>query len=78
MNRNDKSCKILRTAQEIMDFLGGISRSTFKKWVERGLPCAIEDGAWWAHTENLEDFFKLYTRRTIKKFPDDLERSNKK
>jgi hypothetical protein len=33
------------------------------KWIKDGMPVLIVDNKWTAHKENLEDFFKAYTRK---------------
>lgn len=48
---------------EISKFLNNASDYKLKKYVAAGMPVLIEDGRWLAHRENIEDFFKKYTRR---------------
>jgi hypothetical protein len=66
--------KILSSKQEIMDYIG-CSWRTFRKYVEVGLPARYEEGRWIAHSDNIDDFFKSYTRvsmkNVIKTIPDD-------
>jgi len=50
---------------EISTFLGGASDYMLKKYLEMGLPVAIEGTLWIAHKENIEEFFKHYTRRKV-------------
>jgi hypothetical protein len=52
--------------KRISEYLDGASDHLLKKWIERGMPVLIEDGRWTAHSENLEDFFKAYTRKRAK------------
>ena len=51
---------------EISAYLNNASDYLLKKWVREGMPVLIEDGRWLAHKENLEDFFRHYTRRRVK------------
>ena len=54
---------------EISAYLNNASDYLLKKWVREGMPVLIEDGPngrWLAHKENLEDFFRHYTRRRAK------------
>ncbi len=49
--------------KRISEYLDDASDHLLKKWIEKGMPVLIEDGRWMAHRENLEDFFKAYTRK---------------
>ena len=51
---------IIWTSEGIAKYLG-TSRSKFYALVKMGLPAAIVQGTWCAHTENLEEFFKTIT-----------------
>ena len=55
-------CRLLKNKVEIMAYLGNISDYTFRKYRKMGMPCRFEDGNWLAHTDNIDDFFKAYTR----------------
>lgn len=48
-----------------MDYIGCSWRS-FKRYVECGLPARYEEGRWMAHSDNIDDFFKSYTRVSMK------------
>jgi len=50
---------------EIRKFLGDASDYMMKKYLEMGMPVVIENKQWLAHKENIEDFFKLYTRKKV-------------
>jgi len=56
--------------KRISEYLDDASDHLLKKWIERGMPILIEDGRWTAHKENLEAFFKAYTRKRAK--PDQI------
>jgi hypothetical protein len=66
-----KSDKILSSKDEIKEFLGNITDYMFKKYIERGLPARYEDRRWSAHTDNLDDFMKAYTRISMKVMPEE-------
>jgi len=64
--------KILIGAKAIMDYLV-ISRPTFRKFIEMGMPATVIDGRWYAHTDNLDKFFQKITWVSIKDVPEDAE-----
>jgi len=66
------NCKLLIGAQQIMTYLG-ISKPTFYKFVKIGLPAVVIDNRWYAYTENIDDFVKSLTRKTIRDIPEDAE-----
>lgn len=68
-----KSCKILGSKDEIKAYLGIASDQLFQKYVERGLPARYEDRRWVAHTDNLDDFMKAYTRVSMKNVIRNIE-----
>jgi len=53
---------LLDGKEAIRDFIGTPSDYMLRKWVKAGMPVRLEDGRWLAHKENLDDFFKKYTR----------------
>jgi hypothetical protein len=57
----DKS-GLLEGKDEIMQFLH-TTEYKLKKYVAMGMPVVIEDGRWLAHKDNIDEFFKAYTRR---------------
>ncbi len=63
-------CKILQTKEEIKTYLNNISDYQFKKYIEKGMPARFEDGRWIAHTDNLDEFFRAYTRISMGKVSD--------
>ena len=68
-----KSCKLLTSKDEIKAYLGISSDGSFKKYIEKGLPARYEDRRWVAHTDNVDEWMKGYTRVQMKKVPDDEE-----
>ena len=73
----NKSGKILTSKQEIKQYIGGISDYLFKKYISSGMPARYEDNRWTAHADNIDDFFKQYTRVSMKNLlqaiPEDAE-----
>ncbi len=63
--------RILTSRQEIMDY-AGISRILYMKFIKLGMPVLYVDGRCYAHTDNLDDFFKAVTRVSSKNLPDDV------
>ncbi len=61
---------LLDGKDEIRDFLNGASDHKLKKYVEAGMPVRIVDGKWYAHIENIEAFFRTWTRIRTKTVPD--------
>lgn len=67
----DKS-GLLDGKDEIREFLNNASDYKLRKYVKAGMPVLIEDGRWLAHRENLDEFFKHYTRKKCDQLPDDF------
>lgn len=53
---------LLDGKDEIRKFLRNASDYKLRKWIQAGMPVLIDDGRWLAHQDNLEDFFRKYTR----------------
>ena len=60
------SSGLLDGKNEISEFLNGASDYKLKKYVAAGMPVLIDEGRWLAHRDNLEDFFRAYTRKRAK------------
>lgn len=59
-----KTSWLLDGKEEIREFLNGASDYKLKKWVNAGMPILIDGkGGWVAHAENIQEWFKAYTRR---------------
>ena len=70
----ERAPKILRTKTEIMGYLRISSEDIFYRLIQEGMPCAVIDGRWYAHTENLDDYFKhILLLANIKHIPKDAE-----
>ncbi len=50
---------------EISKFLNNASDYMLEKFVKMGMPVVIEGNMWFAHRENIEEFFKHYTRKRV-------------
>jgi len=61
---------LLDGKDEISEFLNGAGDKKLKKYLKAGLPVLIEDGRWLAHKDNIEEFFKIYTRKKVTNIPD--------
>ena len=57
---------LLDGKQAICDYLG-ISDYKFGRFIAKGMPARFEDGRWYAHKENLEAYFQVYTRHQERK-----------
>jgi len=66
------SSGLLDGKEDIRKFLNGATDYKLKKYLNAGMPVLIEDGRWLAHQDNIEDFFKKYTRKRVVNIPDDL------
>jgi len=81
MNEN-ASKKLLIGAKAIAGYLT-ISKPTFYKFVREGvtlpdgkrirLPATVIDKVWYAHADNLDEFFKIITLSPVKEIPDERE-----
>ena len=65
------SKKILTSKQEIMSYVGA-SDYLFKKYIQLGMPARFEDNRWVAHSDNIEDWFKQYTRVSMRKIMENI------
>lgn len=70
MTENNK--KILVGVKQIVGYLE-MSPPTFYKLLKKGLPANLIDGKWYAHKENLDEYFKLVTRKPPAEFPIEEE-----
>lgn len=76
------SKKLLIGAKAIAGYLT-ISKPTFYKFVREGftlpdgkrirLPVTVIDKKWYAHADNLDEFFKIVTLSPVKEIPDEKE-----
>ena len=54
---------LLDGKEEIRRFLNNTTEYKLKKYIEYGMPVLIEEGRWLAHKDNIEEFFKHFTRK---------------
>lgn len=52
--------KILIGCDAIMAYIG-VSRPLFKEFVAKGMPAKLINNRWYAHTDNLDNYFKKLT-----------------
>ncbi len=50
-----------------------VSKTTFYKFINLGMPAVVIDGRWYAHSENLDEFLKAVTRKCTREIPEDAE-----
>lgn len=53
---------ILDGRAAVCEFLHGASVQKIKKWVAAGMPVLMDGHSWLAHRDNIEEFFRAYTR----------------
>lgn len=58
----NKTRKVLIGIGEITGYLN-IREPMFKKFIGMGLPVIVLENRYYAHADNLDDFFRLLTRR---------------
>lgn len=66
-----KSDKILIGKDAIMDYIRISSVELFKEWVEAGLPAVLKKRRWYAHADNIDEYFRKITFRTSRDAPED-------
>lgn len=59
--------KLLTSKQAIQGYIAKISGEAcseymFKKYISRGMPARFEDNRWLAYSENIDEYFRTYTR----------------
>lgn len=67
-----RSPKFLTCKAEICAYMGNISDYIFKKYVRVGLPARYEDGRWCASTDNIDEWWRVYTRVSLKNVIDSI------
>jgi hypothetical protein len=66
-----KNDKILDNRQAILDYTG-LSPYKYLKFIKLGMPVIYIDGHCYAHTDNLDEFFRAITRGNSKNLPEDI------
>lgn len=72
MNKNKNEKKVFRTASAIMTEYD-MSRSMFNYFVSLGMPVRIVKGTFWAHKDNVDEWFKDFTAYSVREIPDGVE-----
>ena len=65
----DNNKKILIGQKEIMDYIGIKSDELFSNFIRSGMPAKLINSRWYAHGENLDDYFKRLTKVRNKSVP---------
>lgn len=68
-----RSNTILKGAEgkgSIGEYLG-VSKPTVYKYIKMGMPSTLIFGTLYSHALNIEEWFKMITRRQIKDLPDE-------
>jgi hypothetical protein len=60
---------LLQGKDEILEYCK-MSEYIAKKWIKNGLPVLIVDGTWYAHRDNIKEYFKARTRVDSSKNPE--------
>jgi hypothetical protein len=71
MNSNGRG-RLLIGKQDIMKYLS-IGAPAFYDFVKMGMPARVIQNRWYAHSENIDTFFKQITARSSKDIPEDAE-----
>lgn len=69
---NKKNENLLASKEEIKAYLGDITDYLFAKYIKLGMPARYEDKRWIAHAENIDEFFKTYTRVSMRKIINEI------
>jgi len=64
--------KTLIGLKPILDYLD-MSEPTFRQFVKLGLPARVHNCRWYAHKDNIDEFFRIFTRHREKEIPLDAE-----
>lgn len=64
--------RILIGLNDILDYIK-ISKPMFYQFIEMGLPARVINNRWYAHKDNIDEFFRQYTFNQGKDIPQDAE-----
>jgi len=64
--------KTLIGLSDILNYMK-IGKPMFYQFVEMGLPARVINNRWYAHRENIDEFFKQITRHAENEIPRDAE-----
>lgn len=65
--------KILNGRESIMAHIGIASMPLFREFIANGMPAKLINNRWYAHVDNLDEYFKMLTRYKEKNPPEDAE-----
>jgi hypothetical protein len=65
-------CKILIGLNDILGYIQ-ISKPMFYQFIEMGLPARVINNRWYAHKDNIDQFFMQYTLGGQEDIPQDAE-----
>ena len=51
----------------------GVSRPLFYEFIKKGMPACLISNRWYAHIDNLDNYFKKITFPREKNIPEDAE-----
>ena len=63
--------KILIGTSTIMDYIGIKKPELFKDFIKKGMPARMINNRWYAHTDNLDRYFRSVTNLKNKDVPGD-------
>lgn len=69
--------KILTSRQEILEYTG-ISKKLYLKFVRAGLPVLYFKGRCYAHTDNIDEFFRDITKSNAQNLPEEAIKGEEK
>lgn len=61
---------LLDGKDQIRKFLNNATDYRMKTFLKAGMPVLIEGGRWLAHKDNLEEWFKFYTKKKVDNIPE--------
>jgi len=69
---SEDQIKLLTSKQAIQGYIAKISGEAcseymFRKYIGRGMPARFEDNRWLAYADNIDEYFKAYTRTPAEK-----------
>lgn len=64
--------KFLVGANQIMSYIG-IARPTFYKLIRLRLPVVIIDNRYYGHTDNIDEFLRMLTKKGTAEIRDDVD-----
>lgn len=70
-NDEQKNDRIITCRDDIMKYLN-LSKYMCIKFIKMGMPVLIIDGRWYAHKDNLDEFFRARTRVDSRNIPDNV------